>query len=345
VKISKEIVTGVIAIFAIGLLIAGINFLKGNSFFGGDEVYYAYLPNSGGIAVASSVMVNGVAVGKVTDIELTNEKDSLKKVLVTFNIQEKGFKIPKGSTIEAGSLDLFNKGLILSLSPDISKGFHVPGDRLQGIVTIDITTQVKAYADPLVKKVQGAIASIDNMVTSLTAFWDTTATSEIEGSLGELKMAIHNLGVVADQVQGLVGEEKEKFSRIVSNVESITANIKKSNDAVNDIVGNAKKFSDELVTLNFKKIINEATSTISSLNSVIQKANSPDGSIGLLLNDTKLYDNLVETNNELQMLVNDLRLHPERYIHISLLGTKTKGVPLSEQEEKRLRELLDTTAN
>ncbi len=344
-KISKEIVTGVIAILAIGLLVAGINFLKGNSFFGGDEVYYAYLPNSGGIAVASSVMVNGVAVGKVTDIELTNEKDSLKKVLVTFNIQEKGFKIPKGSTIEAGALDLFNKGLILSIAPDISKGFHVPGDKLQGIVTIDITTQVKAYADPLVKKVQGAISSIDNMVTSLTAFWDTTATSEIEGSLGELKMAIHNLGVVADQVQGLVSEEREKFSRIVSNVESITANIKKSNDAVNDIVGNAKKFTDELVTLNFKKIINEATSTISSLNAVIQKANSPDGSIGLLLNDTKLYDNLVETNNELQMLVNDLRLHPERYIHISLLGTKTKGVPLTEQEEKRLRELLDTTAN
>lgn len=344
-KISKEIVTGIIAILAIGLLVAGINFLKGNSFFGGDEVYYAYLPNSGGIAVASSVMVNGVAVGKVTDIELTNEKDSLKKVLVTFNIQEKGFKIPKGSSIEAGALDLFNKGLILSLSPDISKGFYAPGDYLQGIVTIDITTQVKAYADPLVKKVQGAISSIDNMVTSLTAFWDTTATSEIEGSLGELKLAIHNLGLVADQVQGMVVEEKDKFSRIVSNVESITANIKKSNDAVNEIIGNAKNFSNELVTINFKKIINDATATISSLNGVIQKANSPDGSIGMLLNDTKLYDNLVETNNELQLLVNDLRLHPERYIHISLLGTKTKGVPLTEQEEKRLRQLLDTTAN
>jgi phospholipid/cholesterol/gamma-HCH transport system substrate-binding protein len=265
--------------------------------------------------------------------------------LVTFNIQEKGFKIPKGSSIEAGSLDLFNKGLILSISPDISKGFYAPGDYLQGIVTIDITTQVKAYADPLVKKVQGAISSIDNMVTSLTAFWDTTATSEIEGSLGELKLAIHNLGLVADQVQGMVVEEKDKFSRIVSNVESITANIRKSNDAVNEIVGNAKKFSDELVTVNFKKIINEATATISSLNGVIQKANSPDGSIGMLLNDTKLYDNLVETNNELQMLVNDLRLHPERYIHISLLGTKTKGLPLTEQEEKRLRQLIDTTAN
>jgi phospholipid/cholesterol/gamma-HCH transport system substrate-binding protein len=344
-KISKEIVTGIIAILAIGLLVAGINFLKGNSFFGGDEVYHAYLPNSGGIAVASSVMVNGVAVGKVIDIELTNEKDSLKKVLVTFNIQEKGFKIPKGSSIEAGALDLFNKGLILSLSPDISKGFYAPGDYLQGIVTVDITTQVKAYADPLVKKVQGAISSIDNMVTSLTAFWDTTATSEIEGSLGELKLAIHNLGLVADQVQGMVVEEKDKFSRIVSNVESITANIKKSNDAVNEIIGNAKNFSDELVTINFKKIINDATATINSLNGVIQKANSPDGSIGMLLNDTKLYDNLVETNNELQLLVNDLRLHPERYIHISLLGTKTKGVPLTEQEEKRLRQLLDTTAN
>ena len=81
------------------------------------------------------------------------------------------------------------------------------------------------------------------------------------------------------------------------------------------------------------------------MNAVIQKANSPDGSIGMLLNDTKLYDNLVETNNELQMLVNDLRLHPERYIHISLLGAKTKGVALTEQEEKKLRQLLDTTAN
>ena len=96
-KISKEIKTGIIAIAAVGLLIAGVNFLKGNSFFGGDDVYTVYFPNSGGVAVSGSVIVNGVTVGKVLSIDLTNSKDSTRKVVMTFNIQERNFKIPRGS--------------------------------------------------------------------------------------------------------------------------------------------------------------------------------------------------------------------------------------------------------
>jgi phospholipid/cholesterol/gamma-HCH transport system substrate-binding protein len=344
-KISKEIKTGVIAIVAIGLLVAGVNFLKGNSFFGGDEVYYAYFPNSGGVAVAGSVMVNGVPVGKITDIELTNSKDSLKKVLVTFNIQESNFKIPKGSTIEAGSIDLFSKGLLLTISTDITKGFYKPGDYIQGRVTVDITTQVKAYADPLVQKVQTALGSVDKMVNSLSAFWDTTATSEIKGSMKELKIAIQKLGNVAGEVESLVGEEKVKFGRIMSNVEGITANLKKSNEQVTAIIGNTKKVTDDLVTSDFKSVISNASSTLKNLNSVLDQAQKGEGTLGKLIGDEKLYNELVNTNKELQNLVNDLQLHPERYIHFSVLGAKTKGVPLTTSEEKKLRQLLDSTNN
>jgi phospholipid/cholesterol/gamma-HCH transport system substrate-binding protein len=342
VKISKEIKTGVIAILAIGLLVAGINFLKGNSFFGGDEVYHAYFPNSGGTSVAGNVMVNGVIVGKITKIELTNSRDSLKKVKITFNIQQSGFKIPKGSTIEAGALDLFNKGLIIHMNPTIAKGYYSPGDILQGVVNVDITTQVKAYADPLVKKVQTALTSIDNMVTNLTAFWDTTATSEIKGSFKELKSAIHNLGSVASQVESMVAEEKIKFSRIMSNVESISANLRKSNDQVAAIIGNAKKITDDLTTSNYKEVINNASSTLKSLNGMLDKVQNGDGTLSKLLNDQKMYNDLLETNKELQNLVNDLQVHPERYIHFSVLGAKTKGVPLTNNEEKKLRKLLDS---
>lgn len=342
-KISKEIKTGVIAIAAIGLLVAGINFLKGNSFFGGDDVYYAYFPNSGGVAVAGNVMVNGVVVGKVLDIDLTNHKDSTKKVMMTFNIQERNFKIPKGSLLEAGALDLFNKGLILELNPDISKGFYKPGDHIQGVVTVDITTQVKAYADPLVQKVQTALSSIDKMVNSLSAFWDTTATSEIKGSLKELKTAIHSLGNVASEVETLVAEEKVKFSKILSNVESISLNLKKSNDQITGILGNAKKFTDDLVTADFKTVINNASATLKNLNAILDDAQKGEGTLGKLIHDEKLYDELVNTNNELQNLVNDIQVHPERYIHFSVLGAKTKGVPLTTSEEKKLRQLLDST--
>lgn len=344
-KISKEIKTGVIAIAAIGLLIAGVNFLKGNSFFGGDEVYYAYFPNSGGVAVAGSVMVNGVPVGKVLSIDLTDSKDSLRKVKMTFNIQEDDFKIPKGSIIEAGALDLFNKGLLLQLNPDLSKGFHKPGDKMQGIVSVDITTQVKAYADPLVQKVQVALGSLDKMITSVSAFWDTTATSEIKGSMKELQIAIHKLGNVAGEVETMLVDEKVKFGRIMSNIESITVNLKKSNEQVTSIIGNTKKITDDLVTADFKAVISNASETLKNLNSVLDKAQKGDGTLGKLINDEKLYDELVNTNKELQNLVNDLQLHPERYIHFSVLGAKTKGVPLTGSEEKKLRNLLDSIPN
>lgn len=344
-KISKEIKTGVIAVVAIALLVAGINFLKGNSFFGGDDLYYAYFPNSGGVAVAGSVMVNGVSVGKVVDIELTNSNDSSRKVRMTFNIQEKNFKIPIGSVIEAGALDLFNKGLIIGLNPDLSKGFYKPGSTLMGLVTIDITTQVKAYADPLVQKVQTALSSIDKMVTSLSAFWDTTATSEIKGSMKELQIAIHKLGIVAGEVETLVAEEKVKFGRIMSNVESISLNLKKSNEQVTSIIGNTKKITDDLVTADFKSVISNASETLKNLNIVLDKAQKGEGTLGKLINDKTLYDELVKTNKDLQDLVNDLTLHPERYIHFSVLGAKTKGVPLTKTEEKKLRQLLDSVPN
>lgn len=344
-KISKEIKTGVIAIAAIGLLIAGVNFLKGNSFFGGDEVYYAYFPNSGGVAVAGSVVVNGVPVGKVLSIDLTDSRDSMKKVMMTFNIQEKNFKIPKGSIIEAGALDIFNKGLILQPNPTPSQGYHLPGDKMQGIVTADISTQVKAYADPVIKKVQLALSSLDKIINSVSAFWDTTATSEIKGSMKELQIAIHKLGNVASEVESMLIDEKVKFGRIMSNVESITVNLTKSNENVAAIIGNTKKITDDLVTADFKAVISNATETLKNLNSVLDKAQSGDGTLGKLINDNKLYDELVNTNKELQNLVLDLQIHPERYIHFSVLGAKTKGVPLSGSEEKKLRNLLDSIPN
>jgi phospholipid/cholesterol/gamma-HCH transport system substrate-binding protein len=341
-KISKEIKAGVIAIAAIGLLVAGVNFLKGNSFFGGDQVYYAYFPNSGGVAVASSVMVNGVVVGKITKIQLTNKPDSLKKVLITFNIQDRSLKIPRQSVIEAGAIDLFNKGLILKLNSDISQGYYEAGATIKGIVSVDITSQVKAYADPLVQKVQTALGSIDKMVNSLSSFWDTTATSEIKGSMRELKMAIHKLGNVAGQMESLVSDERQKFSKIMSNIESISSNLKKSNDQVTAIIGNTKKISDDLLTSDFKAVISNASITIKSLNEMLDKTKKGEGSLGKLINDDKLYNALLSTSDELQNLVDDLQLHPERYIHFSLLGAKTKGLPLTGNEEKSLRKLLDS---
>jgi phospholipid/cholesterol/gamma-HCH transport system substrate-binding protein len=344
-KISKEIKTGVIAIVSIALLVAGINFLKGNSFFGGDKVYYSYFPNSGQLAVASNVTLNGVIVGKVLSVEYVATNPENKRVRIAFNIQNDDVKIPIGSVVEIGSLDLFNKGMLITLNPDLSRGYYKPGSTLPGKLAVDMMAQVKSYADPISQKVQGMMSSIDKMVNSLTAFWDTTATSEIEGSIKEVKIAIKRFGSVAEEVELLVEEEKIKFGRIMSNVESITANLKRSNDEVTAIVGNAKKITDDLVTADFKNVIGNASQTLKSMNNILEDASKGNGTLGKLLGDDKLYTELVNTNKELQNLVGDLQLHPERYIHFSVLGAKTKGVPLTPADEKKLRQLLDSSSN
>jgi len=341
-KISKEIKTGIIALLAIGLLVTGVNFLKGNSFFGGDEVYYAYFSNSGGIAPASSVVLNGVGVGKVLSVENMFNESPVKQVRIKFNLQNRSLKIPKGSTIEIGQLDLFTKGLVLSLNPDISNGFYKPGDSFMGVVAVDIFTQVKAYADPVTSRLQGMMEKLDKLVFSFSSFWDTTATSSLQGSMQDLKITIQRFGSVAKEVESLITEEKVKLSHIFSNVESITNNLKISNDKVASIIGNTEKLTDDLVKSDFKNVIADAHATIQKLNKTLEGVNNGEGTLGKLVKDETLYSGLVETNKSLQHLIEDLEIHPERYIHLSLIGRKVKGVPIPAHQENKLRKFLDS---
>jgi phospholipid/cholesterol/gamma-HCH transport system substrate-binding protein len=344
-KVTKEIKTAVIALLAIALLVLGVNFLKGSSFFGGDEVYYAYFPNSGGLAPASSVVLNGVGVGKIISIKNVMTGPENRRVLIKFSIQNDDLKIPIGSTIEIGALDLFNKGLLLNLNPDISKGYIAKGGSMQGTVAVDMFSQVKAYADPVTARLQGMMEKVDRLVVSFSSFWDTTATSELQGSLQELKISLHRFGNLAEQAESLILEEKVTLGRILTNVESITTNLKRSNEEVNAIIGNTKKITDDMVTADFKTVVGDAQKAIQKFSAMIEGANNGEGSLGKLVKDETLYNELVKTNKDVQNLVVDLEANPQRYVHISLIGRKNKQLPLSNEEQKKLRNILDSIPN
>jgi len=128
----------------------------------------------------------------------------------------------------------------------------------------------------------------------------------------------------------------------MGHVESITANLKKSSDEVNSIIGNTKKITDDMISADFKGTILEAQTTLKKFNYMLEDVNNGTGSLGKLVKDEKLYNELVETNNELQELVDDLQTHPERYVHLSLIGRKSKGVQLSGKQEGKLKKWLDS---
>ena len=341
-RYSKETKIGAIALLAIAVLVLGVNFLKGNSFLGGDETYYSYMENSGQLMVSSNVTLNGVIVGKVLGVDYVANKSPKKRVKITFTIQNSSVKLPIGTIVEIGSLDLLSKGLLVYLPLNANKGIHKVGSVLPGRISVDMVSQVKAYADPISQKLQGMMASIDKMVGSLSSFWDESATSEIEASLKEVKIAIARFGDLAKEIQSFVGEEKLQFARIMSNVENITLNLRKSNEQVSSIIGNLKIVSDDLVTADFKGVILEAQTTLKKINYILAETSAGKGTLGKLVHDEKLYNELLESNDELQELVDDLKIHPERYINVSLVGRKINGIKLKTSQEKKLKLFLDS---
>jgi phospholipid/cholesterol/gamma-HCH transport system substrate-binding protein len=186
------------------------------------------------------------------------------------------------------------------------------------------------------------MVSVDKMITSFSSFWDTSATTQIEGSLNRLKLTIEKFGNVANEIQGFVASEKLQFSRIMTNVEGITENLRKNNDQITAILGNAEKITDDFVTTDYKTVVLNANIALEKFNLILENIDNGNGTLWKLINDDKLYKDLVETNNELQNLVTDIRINPERYINFSLIGRKNKGVVLTPEEEIKLINLLDS---
>jgi phospholipid/cholesterol/gamma-HCH transport system substrate-binding protein len=341
-KLSKEIKAGFIAVSAIVLLVVGINFLKGYSLLGGDDTFYAYFPNSGQVMVSGNVTLNGVIIGKILNIQNVPSNPESRRVKIKFSISESDIDLPKGTIIELGSLDLLTKGLIVNYPDQFKSGYYRPGDEIPGKMSADMFSQVKQYADPISQKLQSLILHIDGMVNSLSGVFDENGSNDITASIKELRITIKKIGDLSSEIQGFVGQEKAQFSKIMNHVESITSNLKKSSDEVSAIIGNTKKITDDLVTADFKGTILEAQTTLKKFNFMLEDVNKGSGTLGKLIHDEKLYNELVETNNELQELVDDLQTHPERYVHLSVIGGKSKGLQLTGKQEGKLKKWLDT---
>ena len=343
-KVSKEFKTGLVVILITLLLIFGVNYLKGNSFFGGDDVYYAYFPSSGSLTPSSSVTLNGVEIGKVLSVKLVNPSEYVNpnhRVLIKFSIQNPELKLAVGSDIQIVP-GVLSTGVQINQNFIADKGYYRIGDTLSGTVSQEIAEQLETELLPLKRKMENLMVSVDNIVASINNFWDTSAAYTMDAGLNEVKIAISRFSRVAYSLDNLISGQATKLDTIFDNVLSITHSFRETDKAIKNVVGNIADFSDTLLSLDFRETFTQATLTMRNLNDMLEASAKGDGTLGKLLNDDQLYNELNQTNIRMQELVEDIKLHPERYIHFSVFGSKTKGVPLSKTEERKLREMLDT---
>ena len=317
-KLSREVKTGIVVVVAIAIFVYGFNFLKGKNIFSKQDTYYAIYPQVSGIVEANPVQVNGFKVGRVNKIELL---DTTGRLLVTISISDEKLKIKKGTTARIVSSDLLGAKaieLIMSNSSEYAKD----GDTLMAETEASLQETVNATVKPLKDKAEKLIGSIDSIITVAQTVLNKSSQDNIIKSFDNIKHTLETFDKTAVRLDNMVASEQSKISNIFSKVEAISTNLANNSDKISNVIKNFSSISDTLAKANIAKTIDKASNALAQVSDVMEKINKGQGSAGLLVNDTKLYNNLAAASGSLDSLMKDMELYPWRYF--SLYGKKKR---------------------
>lgn len=308
-KLNKEIKTGIIAVAIISCAIWGFNFLKGKNLLSSSDVYYVLYDNIDGLEEASAVNINGYKIGIVERIALhgTNKE----KVLVKFSI-EKNIKLPKNSVAEIVPASIL-AGKALNLNLSEANEFYQPGDTIKGELEIDLLTSLSDELLPIKNKIERLVVSIDSVLT----IFDSERRNSLKGSLD-------NINTITTELEDLLESENSKLNMILTNVESITGNLKNNNEQITNILENFSSISDSIEQADVKTTLLNANKALAEFSEIATKINNGEGTVGMLINNDSLYHNLNSLAADIDSLVIDLNENPKRYVHFSLFGKKDK---------------------
>jgi phospholipid/cholesterol/gamma-HCH transport system substrate-binding protein len=310
VKIKNETKVGILAAFSIALLIIGYNFLKGNSIFSDETVLYARYSRVDGLAVSKPVLINGFQIGRVDELKLQPDGYIIAKLNINGD-----YEIPTNSIARLESTDLLgSKAIIMELGN--AKVFAQDGDTLKANVEKNLMEAVQ----PVQKKAELIIDKMDSILTSVNSIMNPEFQDNVNKSFSSIASTLSSLEATSKKVDKLVGSEGSRISAIMANIESISGNLKNNNQKINSILNNLHTMSDQVAAANFKQTLDNANQAIAELQGVVKKVNSGEGSLGLLVNDRQMYDNLNNASKNLDNLIIDLKENPKRYVHFSVFG-------------------------
>ncbi|MFC1223271.1 MULTISPECIES: MlaD family protein [Pedobacter] len=313
-KIKNETKVGILAAFAIALLIIGYNFLKGNSIFSNETTLFAKYTRVDGLTVSKPVLINGYQIGRVAKLELQGDGS----IIATLSINSK-YEIPENSIARLEGTDLLgSKAIVMSLGD--SKKMAEDGYTLNANVEKGLMEQVQ----PVQKKAELIIGKMDSILSSVNSILNPNFQKNVDRSFNSIAGTLASLETTSKKVDGLVGSESARIEAIFKNVEGITANLNNNNQKISDILTNINTVTDKFAAANFKQTLDNANNAIADLQSVISGIKSGKGSLGLLLNDDKMYQNLNNASKNLDELMIDLKANPKRYVHFSVFGGGNK---------------------
>lgn len=336
--ISKEFKIGTIVLISIVLLVFGVNYLKGISMFLNQRTYHAVYENVDGLGPSNPVILNGFKIGQVRTVKFHSSGNG--SLVVAFNIDQPELKVPKNSTARIFSSDLFGSKAIEIILGDGSVE-AMQGDTLISDVQVGIADAVRIELVPLKQKTDQLIESVDVILESIQAVFEDDATKGLPQSFESLQRTLANLEQTSNRLDRTMAANTSKINNIFESVDSIAMNLSANSGRISNIIQNVEQISDSLTQIKFATTFAKADQALADFSEIIEKINEGDGSMALLLNSDSLHQSLIQTNQEVQYLIDDLYMNPWKYVHVSIFGKKPKE-RFSRKELKQIRELIDS---
>lgn len=305
-KITKEIKTGILVLTSISLFIWGYSYLKGKDLLNHYKVIFAVYDNVEGLAANAPVTINGLVIGKVAHIVLDN---TTGKLVVELQIRS-SFPFSKSSIVA-----IYEPGLIggkqIQIIPDQnSKELMVSGDTLKSAVKKGLTDLVAEKLTPLQEKVEKMVVNADLLLKNLNDVLNTNSRENLKNSISNLNETLVGFNTATKNVNSILADNKSKIDRTLSNINKVSSDF--------------TRISDSLSKANIGKIVKNLEKTLVNVDKVMSDVQSGKGTFGKMIKDESLYNNLDKTSKELELLLQDLRLNPTRYVNVSLFGKKNK---------------------
>lgn len=312
-KITNETKIGALTSIAIVLLILGFNFLKGKDLFSHSKKIYAVFRNVDGLELSNTVSIKGLNVGNVYAIKATDK--NIDGILVTISMKQ-DVNIPKNS------IATINAGLINSSNIIIKKGdateYIQDGDTLSTIDKGSILSEFQSSLNPVINTLNSTLGSLDSLIQVVGGLFNPAVKNNFTSIIG-------NLARSSASLQIMLNDKTSALAHTMVHLDSFTNNLANNNQRITGTLDNLEKTTGKLANAKIDETLQSAQAAMNSLKDAINKVNSTDGTMGLLLNDKKLYMNLENTVRSLNILLDDLRMHPKRYVNISVFGKKDKG--------------------
>jgi phospholipid/cholesterol/gamma-HCH transport system substrate-binding protein len=313
-KFSREFKIGFLFILATAILIWGFSFLKNKNILHKERVLIAVYKHVNGLNPSNPVYISGVKVGQVGKVYFDPVMNG--DIIVQMVFTDK-FPIPSNSIARIFSEDLMGSKaieILLGTGP----GFAQNGDTLSSEIETSLKDAVNQQILPLKLKAEDLLSSIDTMVIAIKGVFNKDIRDDLTASIRSIRNTMSNLENTTQNLDTLVYQQSGRLASILYNIDMITRNLNDNSEEISRVLGNLANLSDTIAQSNISGIIDNLDKTVGSLSVVLGRIENGEGTLGMLINDDQLYLDLEKSAQELNLLLEDIRINPKRYVRVSV---------------------------